>query len=178
MATIFAHSLVGGTIASLVPNKWVDKDKHFYFWMFFLPIVPDFDYFGLLLNVPYPSLFGHRGFTHSIFFSLIFAGIAALVIEKKSMKKYFRFIFYFVTMMTHGLLDALTNGGLGVAFFSPFNKLRYFFFWTPIEVSPFAHHFLTHRGFIVLISEFYWVGLLCAFLLVLQKLLLKIRANK
>ncbi len=178
MATIFAHSLVGGTIASLVPSEWVNKNKNFYFWMFFLPIVPDFDSLGFLLKVPYPSLFGHRGFTHSILFALLCATAVAFIGDRNNVKKYFRFLFYFAATLTHGLLDAMTNGGLGVAFFSPFNKLRYFFAWTPIEVSPFAHHFFSQQGFVVILSELYWIGLPCVFLLLLQSLLFKIRTDK
>ena len=44
--------------------------------------------------------------------------------------------FFFVVTASHGFLDAFTNGGLGIAFFSPFDSTRYFFPWTPIEVSP------------------------------------------
>jgi inner membrane protein len=59
---------------------------------------------------------------------------------------------------SHGLLDALTDGGLGVALFSPFTQKRFFFSWTPIEVSPFGWRWLLkpgERG--VLWSELKWV---------------------
>ncbi len=45
-------------------------------------------------------------------------------------------LFLFVATISHGILDALTDGGLGVAFFAPFVNTRYFFPWTPIKVSP------------------------------------------
>jgi hypothetical protein len=32
----------------------------------------------------------------------------------------------FLATAGHGLLDAMTNGGLGLAFFSPFDNHRYF----------------------------------------------------
>ena len=61
---------------------------------------------------------------------------------------------------SHGFLDAFTNGGLGVAFFSPFDPTRYFFPWTPIEVSPIgAVRFFSQRGLLVIISELRWVWL-------------------
>jgi inner membrane protein len=56
--------------------------------------------------------------------------------------------------VSHALLDACTNGGLGVAFFSPFDKRRFFFPWRPIEVSPIGH---LDAG--VLVSELRWVWL-------------------
>jgi len=37
---------------------------------------------------------------------------------------------------SHGLLDSLTDGGLGIALFSPFSNRRYFMAWTPIPVAP------------------------------------------
>ena len=64
----------------------------------------------------------------------------------------------FVITASHGVLDAMTNGGLGVAFFSPFNTRRYFFPWTPIEVSPIgAGGFFSARGWDVIWSEIMWI---------------------
>jgi len=68
-------------------------------------------------------------------------------------------LFFFITA-SHGLLDALTDGGLGVAFFSPFNTRRYFFPWRPLHVSPIgAVSFFSPRGVRVLQSELVWVWL-------------------
>jgi inner membrane protein len=39
-----------------------------------------------------------------------------------------------VATASHGILDAFTNGGLGVAFFAPFDKTRYFFPVTPMKL--------------------------------------------
>jgi hypothetical protein len=44
--------------------------------------------------------------------------------------------FSFVTA-SHGMLDAMTDGGLGVAFFAPFDNARYFF---PMETDPRQSH--------------------------------------
>ena len=56
--------------------------------------------------------------------------------------------------------DAMTTGGLGVAFFSPFDNSRYFFPWRPIKVSPIGiGKFFTMRGIQVLKSELLWIGL-------------------
>src|SRR5215831_7502105 len=46
------------------------------------------------------------------------------------------FAYLFLATASHGVLDAMTNGGLGVAFFSPFDTTRYFLPWRPIRVSP------------------------------------------
>lgn len=54
----------------------------------------------------------------------------------------------------------MTNGGLGVAFFSPFNTQRYFLPWRPIPVSPIAAgRFFSPRGWHILKNEIIWVWL-------------------
>ena len=47
-------------------------------------------------------------------------------------------VFFYLLLCTasHGLLDAMTDGGLGVAFFSPLDTTRYFFSFRPAVVSP------------------------------------------
>ncbi len=68
--------------------------------------------------------------------------------------------FLFACAASHGMLDALTNGGLGVAFFSPFEPRRYFFPWRPIAVSPLSvSRFLAGRGLRILAGELKWVVL-------------------
>ena len=58
---------------------------------------------------------------------------------------------------SHGVLDAFTNGGRGVAFFAPFSSDRFFFPVTPIAVSPIGAAFFSERGVSVLASEMLWV---------------------
>jgi inner membrane protein len=115
-------------------------------------ILPDIDVVSFRLGIPYGSLFGHRGFTHSIVFALVMACIGALLlrIERRT------FAFVFLCTLSHGLLDAMTNGGRGVAFFSPFSNRRFFFPWRPIEVSS-----IGHLDFDVLVNEIKWVWLPC-----------------
>jgi len=61
---------------------------------------------------------------------------------------------------SRGFLDAMTDGGLGVAFFSPFDNHRYFFPWRPIRVSPIGiGRFFSPRGLDVLQSELLWIWL-------------------
>src|SRR4029077_7470776 len=86
-------------------------------------------------------------------------------------------IYLFLATASHGLLDAMTDGGLGVAFFSPFDNHRYFLPWTPIRVSPIgAGRFFTHRGLEVLRSELLWIWLPAA-LLALSVWLIRRRAS-
>lgn len=66
--------------------------------------------------------------------------------------------FFIFATASHGLLDAFTTGGLGVAFFAPFENGRYFFPVTPIEVSPIGlRAFFDARGWEVVQNEFVWI---------------------
>jgi inner membrane protein len=47
----------------------------------------------------------------------------------------------------------MTDGGLGVAFFAPFDDTRYFFPFRPIKVSPIGLSFFSARGLDVIWSE-------------------------
>ncbi len=62
--------------------------------------------------------------------------------------------------MSHGVLDAMTTGGEGVAFFAPFDNSRYFLPWREIKVSPIgAAKFLATGGYKLLKVRRY--GLAC-----------------
>ncbi|HUE82443.1 MAG TPA: metal-dependent hydrolase, partial [Pyrinomonadaceae bacterium] len=75
--------------------------------------------------------------------------------------------YFTLVTASHGVLDALTDGGPGVAFFAPFDNTRYFFPWRPIEVSTLrVEAFLGARGRAVLVSEIKWLWLPCGVLVV------------
>lgn len=160
MATVFSHALAGSAIVSLFPEKY--RTKKSYGLAALSAVVPDFDYLGFIQRIPYDSLWGHRGMTHSIFFALCLAFAFAFFAKQKEEKFYFGFfLLFFLTTISHACLDACTNGGLGVAFYSPYNTLRYFFPWRPIQVSPMGLGFFSERGLVVLLSELYWIVFPC-----------------
>jgi inner membrane protein len=66
--------------------------------------------------------------------------------------------YLFLATASHGILDALTNGGRGVAFLAPFSEARVHFGFRPIEVSPIGlGAFFTARGIEILRSELIWI---------------------
>jgi inner membrane protein len=126
--------------------------------------LPDVDVAGLAFGIPYGSMFGHRGFTHSLFFAALWAlfvpGCFYPCVRRFSRPWWGLLGFFFLVTASHGILDAFTNGGRGVAFFAPFSGRRYFFPWTPIQVSPIGvGRFLSARGLRVMESELIWVWL-------------------
>jgi inner membrane protein len=127
-------------------------------------MLPDIDVLGFAYGIPYGATFGHRGFTHSIVFALASAACLTLLTRSRN-----AFAFLFLCALSHPLLDAMTDGGLGIAFFSPFSNHRYFFPWRPIRVSPIGAGFFSARGLETLASELVWVWLPCAALALLGK---------
>ncbi len=163
MASILFHPVVPLTLG-LIASRQVLPWRLILIGMF-CAIVPDFDVIGFKFHVDYQSTFGHRGFTHSILFAAMLAALGFLFAKPLNLKSSIAAAFIFFASLSHGLIDALTNGGLGVAFFGPFSNERYFFPWQIIEVSPIGiRNFLSERGLKVLISELVWIGLPCLFI--------------
>jgi inner membrane protein len=126
-------------------------------------ILPDVDAVGFWLGVPYGSLWGHRGITHSIAFAAVVGAVLARSVPRWTGTGQVRLWTYcFLATLSHGLLDALTDGGLGVAFLSPFDQSRYFFPVRPIRVSSMSvRDLLGPHGLDVLRSEIVWVWIPC-----------------
>src|SRR5205085_11268914 len=127
------------------------------------------------------SMLGHRGLTHS----LLFAALAAALVgwhfrtvapshapshprtsappdapsHLRTLAPWHLFLWFFAVTASHGILDACTDGGRGIAFFAPFSAHRYFFPWRPIQVSPIGAGFFSSRGLRVLVSESGWIWL-------------------
>ena len=151
MPTIFTHPAV-----ALLQAWWPGVSRRTVAVGAVLAVLPDADVAAFVVGIPYAHTFGHRGFSHSIVFALL-AAAAGTAITRARSGRWATFGFLFLCAMSHAVLDAMTNGGLGVAFFSPFSNERYFFDWTPIRVSPIGGRFFSAAGLEVLRSEALWV---------------------
>jgi inner membrane protein len=142
--------------------------------------LPDADVIGFKFHVPYASLWGHRGLTHSILAAAVVASVLtgwyALRRTSHGPSLGRLWMLLFLATASHGVLDAMTTGGLVVAFLSPFGQERYFFGLRPIQVSPIGvKNFVGASAIRVLKSELLWVGLPCLVLLALHQFLLLLR---
>jgi inner membrane protein len=142
-------------------------------------VFPDLDVITFRLGIPYDAMLGHRGLSHSIVFAGAFAAaIVAVFFRETRERTAWPRLWMYLTLATisHGVLDAFTNGGLGVAFFSPIDTTRYFFPWRPIEVSPIGiGRFFSARGMAVLWSELRWTLLPAA---IVAAVVLRIRGYR
>jgi inner membrane protein len=167
MASVFGHSLAAIALGKTFSEE-LRKPK---FWVLGIlcSIAPDADILGFRFGIPYGSFWGHRGFTHSFFFAVLF-GVAITFLFYTNKRPVLSLYFAMCTA-SHSLLDAMTTGGLGVAFFSPFENARYFLPWRPIQVSPMGFKkFFSEWGLGVIKSELIWIGIPFVLMLVAIKL--------
>lgn len=181
MASAFTHAFVGTIIGKAIKE---DEKMPWRFWvgLALCSALPDVDVVAFPLGIPYDSPWGHRGFTHSIFFAAITAAatVTFLFWSIKHFSKPWRALWlcFFLATASHGFLDAFTNGGMGIAFFWPFSDARYFFPWRPILVSPVTvGGFFHERAFPILKSELLWVWFPTIILYILFKLFRKYRGE-
>lgn len=151
MPTVMSHAVVGLALGTATPYP-----RQWRFWVIsaVLPVLPDLDVLGLPFGVPFLSMWGHRGITHSFVGAAIIGMVAAALTARALGARVGSLAAYFtVVTASHGLLDALTNGGPGVAFLAPFDDTRYFFPWRPVPVSPLAANFFSEWGWRVFRAE-------------------------
>jgi inner membrane protein len=174
--TVLTHALVAVGLARLFPRP--------------LPVtasllgagvamLPDVDVLAWPLGLARDSAWAHRGLTHSFAAAAVTAAALTLAARRWTGVRAALLAAYLVAAMaSHGLLDAATNGGWGVAFWAPFDMERRFFAWRPVEVSPIGWGVLGRRGLVVLWSEIRWIWLPLAGLVATSEILRRVCARR
>jgi inner membrane protein len=120
-----------------------------------LPIVPDLDVFS---TAAYGAPLGHRGITHSLVFALLVSVIIAGVTSRYFRENRWLLTgLFFAIIASHGLLDALTKGGMTIQFFWPL-EARYGN-WGLIPVADLSFEIPDPRRSRALRGELLWVWL-------------------
>jgi len=152
MASFFTHL----ALPSLLSTLFKEQKWKILILSVLVSVFPDLDVISLNY-FDYSSPWGHRGVTHSFLFgSLLSTFITFLFFYSVSTREKVVMFFWFFAMHTsHCILDAMTNGGLGVGFFIPFDNGRYFLPIRPIPVSPLGvKSFFSQYGLKILLFEF------------------------
>ena len=159
MATIISHAVAAAGIAALFPTGSL-KPRVWITGAIFA-MLPDADVLSFRFGIAYGDVLGHRGFTHSLLFAALLGALGTVALFPTARSAVHRGIvwsYLFLATVSHGFLDALTNGGHGVAFLAPFENSRYFFPFSPIEVSPIGiSRFFSARGAEVMLNEMVWI---------------------
>lgn len=160
MASIFSHALAATALGKLYTGE--KMPLRFWGLSAACAMLPDADVAGFAFGIRYGDMLGHRGLSHSLCFAFLVGWLVGALAFRDvplwSRRFWSLSLYFFAVTASHGLLDALTNGGRGVAFFAPFDATRYFFPWRPIEVSPIGLGFFSDYGLrVVLVSEMIWI---------------------
>ncbi|MGH0030673.1 MAG: metal-dependent hydrolase [Myxococcota bacterium] len=160
MATLFTHAFTAGALVACAPAGL--PRRRLLLAAAALSVLPDLDVAGFPLGVAYGHPFGHRGFTHSLLFAALVAPLATRWVlpgARLASRPWRRVtLVLFLATASHGVLDAFTDGGLGVGFLLPFDETRYFAPLRPLRVSPIGvDAFLQGRVLPILRSEILWV---------------------
>ena len=155
MPSVFTHAVAAAAIGAVV----VPGRGRLIALGAVCAVIPDADVVAFLLDVPYAGMLGHRGLSPSVPFAAALAAALAWLVRGRGahagqVGQVRLGAFLFLATASHGLLDALTDGGLGVAFLAPLSDARSFFPWRPIAVSPIsARRFFSSEGVPVIASE-------------------------
>jgi inner membrane protein len=161
MPSVFTHIFIAGALG----KTYTAENMPARFWVLaaVCSILPDIDIIGYyFFGIRYNSMFGHRGFFHSVTFALLLSVVVVMLvfptIQRFSKKWWFMFAFFFLVTASHGILDSMTDKGMGVGFFIPFDNTRYFMPWRPIYASPMKiARFFSQAGIEVMIAEIIWI---------------------
>ena len=143
MPTFVGHSLVALSVCAPLQKTPLGKAMSFPGWLTLLVIVsllPDLDVL-MLRWLPYSHPLSHRGLGHSLLFALVVAfGLTiacylAVVVRGKLLTLFLVWLVVAMVMGSHGILDAMTDGGLGIGLLSPLDVRRYFLPLRPIPVA-------------------------------------------
>ncbi len=160
MPTTFTHLFAAGALG----KAYTAEKMPTRFWVLaaVCSVIPDIDVIGYYYGIRYQDLLGHRGFFHS----LIFAALLGLLVVSTAFPAVRRFsrawwnivVFFFLITASHGILDSMTDKGMGVGFFVPFDDTRYFMPWRPIVASPMRiSRFFSVMGLEALVEEIVWI---------------------
>jgi inner membrane protein len=160
MPTVFTHAIVGASLAQAAPSGYSKWKCALAFAA--VSTIPDLDVIAFSLGIPYGHTFGHRGFSHSLAFSLMLGLLTCLILfvrrEHSTWKWGVLFLLTFIAGASHGLLDAATDAGLGVGLFIPWSDERIFYDFRPLRTSSISlSNFFRMRTIGVLESEIMWV---------------------
>lgn len=158
MCTIVTHAAVGLALGAWFAPE--ERRPSFWWSIALLPVVPDLDVIGFRFGVRYEEGIGHRGATHSILFAAVLGAATAACVGRDLADRGRLALLFALAVASHGLLDMLTDGGLGIALAWPFSLDRRFWPVRPLTVPTFSPAAMfTPYGASVMRSELLWIWL-------------------
>jgi inner membrane protein len=166
MASV-GHVALGMAAGRVWAGRRADAARKAMLFFSVLSLLPDLDTIGMAAGVAYGAPCGHRGATHSLAAAVLLGVAAALVLRLGSARSKradpnenaparampITLLLGIAVAASHGVLDAMTDGGRGVAFFWPLSTRRMFLAWRPIPIAPIGTDLLSVEGLHVVLWE-------------------------
>lgn len=160
MPTVFSHAALAIGLGSALPRDAVP-------WRLVaggavLACLPDLDVAAFAFRVPYAAPWGHRGVAHSLLAGGLAAGLCWVwwMLHRRwhgppGNRRHPAWAAGFLLLcgLSHGTLDCLTAGGLGIALLAPFSHERLLCPWRPVPAAPIGAGFFSTAGAQVLAIE-------------------------
>src|SRR5262245_7432458 len=120
MPTILGHAVAATALRQWAPFRAAPRGL--WLWSAGCAMLPDADVLAFSFGLPYDSMLGHRGLSHSLIAAVVVGMVVARVSLGPAGRRtvpggrwgYWQLAIYFaVITASHGALDAVTNGGRG-----------------------------------------------------------------
>lgn len=118
-----------------------------------LGVLPDLDLAGRALGIAFDTPLGHRGAMHSLGFAAAVGILAALLARRLGWGRLRTGVLAAAAVASHGVLDAISGGRLGIAFLWPFTDARFLASYRLVPAALPALFSLEPRGFAALLLE-------------------------
>ena len=158
MPSLFGHAVAGLAITESFRAEPLPRRT----WLLapLCAVAPDLDWFASFLTFHKNHILNHRGVAHSLFGALLLALFILAFGSRKEQRVGRVALCLALAAISHGLMDACTSGGVGVAMFMPFSDSRWACIWQPIQVAPLPVGREDCWLFLAsLRSEAFWIGL-------------------
>ena len=156
MPSMMTHAVVG--VGALALTRFGKRAPALWVVSAALAALPDLDVITIALGVPSGTMWSHRGITHSLAAAFLAGTLLAMLSGRRFAAHRWPLALYFsLVMASHGILDAFTSGGRGVALFAPFDARRYAFPVRPIPTAPLGFAYFSERGLRVFEAELLWI---------------------
>lgn len=165
MASTFTHALVGYSLTRLCFKNTVTT--RLLLLGMFAANAPDLDVVGYHLGYDDLHYLGHRGISHSILVAVLVGPLLSYIwYWKRAVSAIFAWqaaSLASAALLSHTLLDMLTDGNVGVAALAPFDTGRYFFAGRLLVDTPMYDDFIQFQSVRALASEFIFVWIPVSF---------------
>jgi inner membrane protein len=119
-----------------------------------LAALPDADVVAVALGAHDGGVLGHRGASHSLCAALAMGLICALLARRLGWPALRTGVAAALAVASHGLLDAIGEGGRGIPLLWPFTASRFMSPWRLLPDAPRGLKFLSRHGLVDLALEF------------------------